>query len=80
MKNSAVEKILNRKIGLKNFKSENQCKKIENSKKKLGQKIRMKNFSRKMEKIGLIHKKILGQSIGVKNSNWKMDEKNWFGR
>ncbi len=69
MKNSVIEKILKWKIGLKNSKLENQCKKVGNSKKILGQKVGVKNFSQKMEKIGLVAEKILGQKFGLKNSS-----------
>ncbi len=52
--------------------------KIESSKKISGQKVSVKNFSRKTEKIGLACEKILGKKIEVKNLSWKMNEKNWF--
>ncbi len=51
--------------------SENQFTKIGSSKKIVGQKESGKNFSQKMEKVGLVDEKILGQKIGVKNSSWK---------
>ncbi len=73
------EKILNGKIGLKNSKSENRCEKIGSRKKNLGQKVSVKNFSWKMEKM-YYHEKVLCQKIGEKNLSWKMDEKNWSSR
>ncbi len=51
--------------------------KIGSFKKIFGQKVSMKNFSRKMEKIGLFCEKILNQKIGLKNSSWKRHDKNW---
>ncbi len=80
MKNFVIEKILNRKIASKNSDLENHCKKIGRSKKTLGQKVSMKNFSRKSEKIGLVGEKILYQKIRKKNVSWKIDEKNWSNR
>ncbi len=46
-------------------------------KKNIGQKVSVKIFNQKIEKIGLVGEKILGHKIGVKNSRRKTDEKNW---
>ncbi len=75
MKNSVREKIPCQKIGSKNSKLKNQRREIGSREKILGRKVSVKNFCRKMEKIGLVCEKILGSKIGVKNSSWKMDEK-----
>ncbi len=60
--------------------SEINTKKLQAVKKILGQKVSVKNFSRKIKEIGLVGEKIVGLKIGVKNSSWKMDEKNWCSR
>ncbi len=44
-------------------------RKIGSSKKILGQKVGVKNFFRKMRKIGLVREKILDQQIEVRNSS-----------
>ncbi len=43
----------------------------------LGQKTGPKNFSWKLEKIGIVGGIILGWKIGMKNSTWKVGEKKW---
>ncbi len=53
---------------------------METNKKFLGEKIGSKNFSRKMEKTGIVRGKILGRKMCMKNSCRMVDGKNWNSR
>ncbi len=66
MKNFVVRKILNQKLTRKILSRNINAKKLEAVKKILGQKVSLKNFIRKMEKIGLVGEKSLGQNCGEK--------------